>query len=153
VYRLRNVRSVPPYTIDPQYPVLARFHTQEGGVIATGNNQPVFFEFVLENTLNDTPMQLSATLQYQNIGSGNQMGLAARFDDEPLLLLAKRTGPDPNRSLSVQFSRSVPFKRLTLLVEMRCNDFTTLPFGDNLRTLIFQGLSVNIAEPGEGISQ
>jgi len=149
VYRLRNVRSVPEYTIQG-FPLLDRFRTMGGGVIATQNDQPAFFEFVLENPLDDTPMRLTADLQYANIGTGNQIGLAARFDDEPPLLLAKRTGPDPNRSLSVQFSRNTPFKRLTFIVAMNCKGETALPFGDNLRTLLFQGLSVNIARVGDG---
>ena len=148
VYRLRNVRSVPGYTI-PGFPLLDRFRDLEGGIAATQNNQPGFFEFVLENRLaTDKPLRLSVDLGFVNIGSGNRMRLLARFDDEPSLALAQRTGPDPDRSLSVSLSRNTPFKRLAFTVEMYCKDETALPFGDNLRTLVFQRLSVNIAETG-----
>jgi len=150
VYRLRNVRSVPGYTIDPQYPILSGFRTSEGGVIATVNNQPVFFEFVLENTRNNAPMRISTELRYADIGSDSRIGLYASFDNEPIQTLATRTGPDPSRALTVDLSRDKPFKRLTFLVGMYCNDHTALLLGDNLRTLIFQGLSVNIVEAGGG---
>jgi len=146
VSRLHNVRSVPGYVIPPLFPILKEFRVLDGGVIATLNNQPVFFEFVLENTLGDKPMHFFADLQSVNIGAGNRIRLLARFDDEPSLPLAERTGPDPDRSLVVNFSRNAPFKRLTFIVEMYCKDDTALLFGDNLRTLVFQGLEVDLVK-------
>ena len=91
-------------------------------------------------------MRLSTNLQYANIGYGNRISLFARFDNESPVPLTESIGPDPTRSFLVNISRDKPFKRLTFIVEMYCKDDTALPFGGNLRTLLFQGLSVNVAE-------
>jgi len=150
VHRLRNVRSVAEYTLAPKWATPERLRTLEGGVVATRNNQSAFFEFVLiKNTPGDKPLRLSADLRYANSGAGNRIRLLARFDDEAPVSLAESAGPDPNRSLSVNFSRNTPFKRLAFIVEMYCKDDTALPIGGNLRTLLFQGLFVDIAESGQ----
>jgi len=150
VSSLSNVKSVPLFRVPEEYPVLDNFRTMEGGIVATQNNQPAFFEFVLKNNAPAQPIFFSATLHSFNIGAGNQISLSARFDDEPPMLLVQSFGPDPDRSLSRDFSRRKPFTRLALIVEMYCKDDTAQIFGDNLRTLVFQGLSVTLSPTGDG---
>jgi len=152
VSTLSNVKSVPLFHIPQDYPVLDNFRVMEGGIVATQNDQPAFFEFVLKNNAPAQPISFFAALHYSNGGAGNQISLSARFDDEPPLLLVQSFGPDPDRSLSIDFSRRKPFTRLALIVEMYCKDDTAQIFGDNLRTLVFQGLSVKLSPTGDGAS-
>jgi len=147
VFRLNDVRTVPLYVDPPQFAALDKFRTLEGGVTATRNNEPASFEFALVNNVGDTPMNFFANLNYLNDGAGSRIGLLARFDDEPPLDLAWSTGPDSNRALQTRFSRNKPFKRLTLVVRMYCAADAPRFHGDNLRTLLFQGLSVTVSGP------
>jgi len=145
VSRLHNVRNVPGNTLSPIYPVLDAFRRMEDGIIATQNNEPDFLEFTLDNGIGDTPMYFSAMLQYANIGLGNRIGVWAHFDDEPPLPLAESTGPDRSHILQASFLRDKPFRRLTLHVELYCKDDTALLFGNNLRTLVFQWLRLDVS--------
>jgi len=145
VFRLQNVRTVPTQILPPWYIVLDGNHTMEGGVVATQNNTDASFEFVLENGIGDKPLRFSTELRYLNSGAGSRIGLFARFDDEPFTELAGSAGPDRNRIFRANFSRAKPFHRLTLQVRMYCNDATAGNYGDNLRSLLFQGLAVTVA--------
>ena len=120
----------------------------EDGIIATQNNEPAFLEFAFENNFGNTPMYFSATMHYVNDGSGSKIGLFARFDDEPPLLLAESAGPDRNHILQAGFLRDKPFKRLTLHVRMYCADNTARLLGGNLRTLVFRGLRLDVSRAG-----
>ena len=144
---LHNVRTVKPQVLDP-YVTLHGNNALEGGVIATQNNDPASFEFVLENRIGDTPLHFSINLQYLNSGFGNQIDLLARFDDEPFMPLVSSAGPDATRSIQADLFRKKPFKRLTLQVRMYCKDDTAQYFGGNLRSLIFQELSVTLSQDG-----
>jgi len=148
VSRLHNVRSVPGTTLPPIYPIVDAYRRMEDGVIATRNNEPDFLEFAFENGGSGTPAYFSATMRYVNDGSGSTIGLWARFDDEPPLLLAESAGPDHNRLLQVNFLRDKPFKRLTLHVHMYCADNTSRLLGENLRTLVFRGLRLDVSQAG-----
>jgi len=151
VFRLENVRTIPFQRLPEQYITFDGSHTLEGGVVATQNNTDVFFEFVLDNRIADEPMRFLANMYYLNSGAGNQIGLFARFDDEPFMEFGRSAGPDQNRVLRMNFSRAAPFKRLTLQVRMHCKDETARYFGDNLRTLIFQGLEMRLVDGADPI--
>lgn len=127
VSRLRNVTFCPMPGI---------------GVTATGNDRPGTLEFALENVSGERPMRFFVTLQYQNIGRENQLGLYYRFDDEPPVPLAGSLGPDDNRQVQAVFQRDKPFKKLTFLVELHCRGLTAQYHGGNLETLAFRGLDV-----------
>jgi hypothetical protein len=127
VYRLKNVTSCPMPRV---------------GVTATRNDQPGSFEFVLDNSAGDKPLNFFVNLQYLNVGAGNQLGLFYRFDDEAIMPLAGTTGPDFKHQLQVSFSRERPFKRLTFFLELNCRGNTALYQGGNLETLAFKELEV-----------
>ena len=148
VFRLQNVRSIHMNMSLPLCPEVAPSKVLYKGAIATRNNQPSFFEFALENNAGDKPMHFSVNFQYRNGGVGNRIGLFARFDNEPPLLITQSDGLDCNRSPRIDFVRDKPFKQLTFIVQMYCNDKTALYFGDNLKTLVFEELQVKISEAG-----
>jgi len=148
VFRLQNVRSIHMNVGLPLCPEPPPSNVLYKGVIATRNNQPAFFEFVLENNAGDKPMHFSVNFQYRNGGVGNQIGLFVRFDNEPPVLVAQSAGLDCNRSPRIDFSREKPFKRLAFIVRMYCTDKTALYFGDNLKTLVFEELQIKISEVG-----
>lgn len=149
VFALRDVRSVPTYTAPLEYPILDGFRTMAGGIIATQNNEPGLFDFVLTNNTGDKPMLLSATLRYINTGKDSTIGLFARFDDEPLQFIAQSSGPDNTQVLRTNLRRDKPFTRLTLQVRMYCTDKTSMINGESLRTLVFQGLRLDMAQSPE----
>jgi hypothetical protein len=112
------------------------------GVTATRNDQPGSFEFVLDNSAGDKPLNFFVNLQYLNVGVGNQLGLFYCFDDEAKIPLAGTTGPDHKQQLQASFSRERPFKRLTFFLELNCLGNTALYQGGNLETLAFKELEV-----------
>ena len=147
VFQLDNVRSVRTYTEPLKFPVLDAFRTMDGGIVATQNNTPGSFDFVLTNTFGDKqPMLFSAKLRYVNTGKDSVISLFARFDDEPQQLIVQSHGPDNNRVLQANFLRDKPFTRLTLHVQMYCTDKTSMINGEALRTLVFRGLRLDIAD-------
>jgi len=148
VFQLENVRTVPKHQeFNPLYANIPGFSVSERGVVATKNNSPSFVEYVLQNDAGDKPMHIFTALHYFNAGKGSEISLFARFDDEQPLLVAKSAGPDDSRLLQVKVSRNAPFKRLAFFVRMQCNDATARYFGDNLGTLVFQGLDMRFVDP------
>jgi len=157
VFQLSNVRTISwHYENNPLYANIPGFSLSEGGVVTTQNNKPSSIKYVITNNAGDRPMLIFLNLRYLNDGSGNEMSLFARFDDETPQLLTKSAGPDKIREARVKLSRDKPFKRLEFAIEMYCKDNTARYTGDNLRTLTFQGLDVSFvgaaapATPPEG---
>jgi len=148
VFRMHNARSVPAYREPSQFVALAGFRDMEDGITATQNDQPAFFEFVLKNTLGDTPIQFAGDLHSVNQGAGNWIRLFVRFDEEQPQLLAESTGPDARRMLPFSFLRQKPFRYCLFHVEMYCSDSTARFHGDNLRTLLFRRLSLALSKGG-----
>jgi len=145
VLRLSNVTVVPGFSINTKYPILTRLRALEGGVVATQNNVPGFFEFLFNNAISDKPMQFLVACNYLNEGIGSRIDLFVRFDNEVPVRIGGSEGPDGNRIFQARFSRETPFKQLVFLVRMYCADNTARYFGDNRRTLVFQGLHVTVA--------
>ena len=145
VSRLSNVTVVPGFSINTKYPILKRLRFLEGGVVVTQNDSPGFFEFLFNNAVPDTPMQFLVACNYLNEGIGSRIDLFVRFDNEVPVRIGASEGPDGKRIFQVRFSREKPFKQLVFLVRMYCADNTARYFGDNRRTLIFQGLHVTVA--------
>jgi len=146
VSRIDSVRGtvVPTKQVNNELYVLS-------GITATQNDHLSSYEFIFKNNISDKAMQFFIKLHYINIGFGNWIGIFANFDDEPTIPLVTNSGLGINRTLQKDFFRSKPFKQLTLIVRMYCTDDTPTYFGDNLNTLISQGLRVMIFEAGDQI--
>jgi hypothetical protein len=122
------------------------------GITATRNDEPGTFEFVLDNSVGNIPMNFFINLQYLNAGAGSQLSLYYRFDDESRMPLAGTKGPDLKHQLQAMFHRDAPFKRLTFIMELNCKGDTAQYHGGNLETLAFRNLEVFVCPSGDTAS-